>query len=85
MKLGVLTNLFAGMSLDEALTKFEALGIEAADALDPSRHLAVPAPEEKERQGPQRVVHQKPHADDAQHIEDFFLHPRPLTSNLFQR
>ena len=31
MKLGVLTNLFAGMSLEEALTKFEALGIEAAE------------------------------------------------------
>ncbi len=31
MKLGVLTNLFGGMSLDEALTKFEALGIEAAE------------------------------------------------------
>ena len=31
MKLGVLTNLFGGMSLDEALAKFEALGIEAAE------------------------------------------------------
>ena len=31
MKLGVLTNLFGGMSLDEALTKFEALGIEAVE------------------------------------------------------
>ena len=31
MKLGVLTNLFGKMSLEEALTKFEALGIEAAE------------------------------------------------------
>ena len=31
MKLGVLTNLFAGMSFDEALTKFEALGIESVE------------------------------------------------------
>lgn len=31
MKLGVLTNLFANMSFDEALTKFEALGIEAVE------------------------------------------------------
>jgi sugar phosphate isomerase/epimerase len=31
MKLGVLTNLFADISLEEALTKFEALGIEAAE------------------------------------------------------
>jgi sugar phosphate isomerase/epimerase len=31
MKLGVLTNLFGGMTLDEALTKFEALGIEAVE------------------------------------------------------
>ena len=31
MKLGVLTNLFGKMSLEEALTKFEALGIEAVE------------------------------------------------------
>ena len=31
MKLGVLTNLFGKMSLEEALTKFEALGIEAPE------------------------------------------------------
>ncbi len=31
MKLGVLTNLFGGLSLEEALTKFEALGIEAVE------------------------------------------------------
>lgn len=31
MKLGVLTNLFGNLSLEEALTKFEALGIEAAE------------------------------------------------------
>ena len=31
MKLGVLTNLFGSLSLDEALTKFEALGIEAVE------------------------------------------------------
>ena len=31
MKLGVLTNLFASMPLDEALAKFKALGIEAAE------------------------------------------------------
>ena len=31
MKLGVLTNLFGKLSLEEALTKFEALGIEAAE------------------------------------------------------
>ena len=31
MKLGVLTNLFANMSFDEALTKFEALGIESVE------------------------------------------------------
>ena len=31
MKLGVLTNLFGKMPLEEALTKFEALGIEAAE------------------------------------------------------
>ena len=31
MKLGVLTNLFADLTLEEALTKFEALGIEAAE------------------------------------------------------
>ena len=31
MKLGVLTNLFAGMSFDEALTKFEKLGIESVE------------------------------------------------------
>lgn len=31
MKLGVLTNLFGKMSLEEALTKFETLGIEAAE------------------------------------------------------
>ena len=31
MKLGVLTNLFGDMSLEDALTKFESLGIEAAE------------------------------------------------------
>ena len=31
MKLGVLTNLFASLSLDEALAKFEKLGIEAVE------------------------------------------------------
>ena len=31
MKLGVLTNLFGNLSLDEALTKLEALGIEAVE------------------------------------------------------
>ena len=31
MKLSVLTNLFGGMSLEEALTKFEALGIDAVE------------------------------------------------------
>ena len=31
MKLSVLTNLFASLSLDEALAKFEALGIEAVE------------------------------------------------------
>ena len=31
MKLGVLTNLFANLSLDEALAKFEKLGIEAVE------------------------------------------------------
>jgi len=31
MKLGVLTNLFGKLSLDEALTKFEKLGIEAVE------------------------------------------------------
>ena len=31
MKLSVLTNLFGSMSLEEALTKFEALGIEAVE------------------------------------------------------
>ena len=31
MKLGVLTNLFANMSLDEALAKFKSLGIEAVE------------------------------------------------------
>ncbi len=31
MKLGVLTNLFGNLSLEEALTKFEALGIEAVE------------------------------------------------------
>ena len=31
MKLGVLTNLFGDLTLEEALTKFEALGIEAAE------------------------------------------------------
>ena len=31
MKLSVLTNLFAGLSFDEALAKFEALGIDAVE------------------------------------------------------
>ncbi len=31
MKLGVLTNLFGGISLEEALVKFESLGIEAVE------------------------------------------------------
>lgn len=31
MKLGVLTNLFASLSLEEALRKFEKLGIEAVE------------------------------------------------------
>ena len=31
MKLGVLTNLFANMSLDEALAKFKSMGIEAVE------------------------------------------------------
>ena len=31
MKLSVLTNLFANLSLDEALAKFEALGIESVE------------------------------------------------------
>ncbi len=31
MKLGVLTNLFANLTLDEALTKFEKMGIECAE------------------------------------------------------
>ncbi len=31
MKLGVLTNLFGNLSLEEALTKFESLGIEAVE------------------------------------------------------
>ena len=31
MKLGVLTNLFAGISFDEALAKFEKLGIESVE------------------------------------------------------
>ena len=33
MKLGVLTNLFGSLPLEEALVKFEKLGIEAVEPL----------------------------------------------------
>ena len=53
MKLSVLTNLYAGISLDEALAKFKALGIESVEIgcggypgkahCDPEKLLADPA------------------------------------------
>ena len=65
MKLGVLTNLFGSLPLEEALVKFEKLGIEAVEigcGGYPGRDHADPAIllNDEEKLGLQVLLHWQP-------------------------